>query len=302
MAYEDFLEEFARLEGFADARSLLAKHEGRYAFQVDSRNRARQMIEDFERKLGYDFNGKKVLDVGCAYGSFAIELAKKGARAIGVDVSDKWLMLADLNAYREVEVPFLHLDASAREAHERLSPHGPFDFIILNDVLEHIYDTDGLLHNLSRLLAEDGLIYYKVPNGLHPRNVLREGHRKVFGLSLLPPDYWHWFTEAPFHIYYRRWGHYRALLDHHGLHGHVSWDENHDRDIEQTRRHILNDLEKIKDMLQVSNFASPEHFSVLRRACEYYFREVERDLGNMGWKELHHKYRITFWKGVISRG
>jgi len=301
MSYQDFLAEFARLEGIENAEILLTDHKDRYSFQIASRERARQMIETFGRELDYRFSDKNVLDIGCAYGSFAIELANQGARAVGIDVSDKWLMLAELNAYNEVSVPFLNCDASTRQACFLLEEHGPFDFIVLNDVFEHIYDTDGLVRNLSHLLTEDGLIYYKVPNGLHPRNVLLEGHRKVFGVSLLPPDYWQWFMDAPFHIYYRRWGLYRAVLNQHGLCGHLSWDKNHDRDIEQTRRHIESDLEKIRKVLRADNFDTPEQFAALRKACGYYFREVEHDLKKLGWAQLHHKYRVTFWKGVISR-
>jgi SAM-dependent methyltransferase len=227
-------------------------------------------------------------------------MSKSGASAVGIDVSDKWLLLAEINAYDEVDLPFLKCDASTREAYVFLEEYGKFDFIVLNDVFEHIYDTDGLVYNLSRLLAKDGIIYYKVPNGLNPRNVLCEGHKKVFGISLLPPDYWSMFIDAPFHIYYRRWGFYRAILDLYGLKGHKSLDSNHDKDIEQSRRHIANDLENIKKHLVVDNFSNPEHFQAVQNACKYYFKEVENDLEHMEWAQLHHKYRLTFWKGLIA--
>jgi len=302
MGYRDFLAEFASLQGISGIDHLLEEYSDRFSFQINSRKRGGEMIDLLEEHIGYTFSGKNVLDIGCAYGSFSIEMARKGAQVVGVDVSEKWLMLAELNAYNEVDIPFIHCDASSRDAYDCLKKFGKFDFIVLNDVFEHIYDTDGLLYNLSRLLSEDGLIYYKVPNGLNPRNVLNEGHKKVFGISLLPPDYWQMFVDAPFHIYYRRWGYYRALLDHYNFKSHESLDNNHDNDIGQTRRHIVNDLKNIKDKLVVDNFHTPEQYQAMLTACGYYFNEVERDLKKLAWDSLHHKYRVTFWKGLISRG
>lgn len=44
-------------------------------------------------KLNIDWRGKRVLDVGCAYAAFTIELAKLGAEVVGIDISQKWLEL-----------------------------------------------------------------------------------------------------------------------------------------------------------------------------------------------------------------
>ena len=301
MAYQNFLERFAEVQGVESADVLLDQYAVKYDFQINSRARGRKLIDLLRKRLDMQFEGKKVLDVGCAYGSTAVECAKLGASVTGIDISDKWLGLAEVNAQDDAEVDFVNCDASSRRALLELAPRGPFDLIILNDVLEHIYDSAGLIHNIRALLSEDGVIYYKVPNGHATRNVLAEGHKKVFGISLLAPDYWHLFVKAPFQIYYRRREYFEAYFDHFGIEEVLSFNECHDEDIERTRRHVTNDLAKIRRHLKGENFPSRTHLAYARRACSYYFEEALNDLETMEWRDLFNKYRVTFWEGVLQR-
>ena len=158
----------------ADLETLVGEHADRYAFKINSRERAVKTLDRLENDAGLDWRGCSVLDVGCAYGAFAIELAKRGAQAVGTDLSNKWLRLAGINAAQEADITFVRCDASSREGLRILEGHGPFDVAIVNDVFEHVYDTDGLLVNLKTLLVPGGKIYFKIPNGLATRNVLRK--------------------------------------------------------------------------------------------------------------------------------
>lgn len=301
MTYADFLDAFARENGMENAEVLQRECSDRYAFQIRSRDRARQAITLLQREAEVDFCGKNVLDVGCAYGSFAIEIAKCGGRVTGIDISNKWLKLADVNAAgEEGDVVFLNCDASARKALTTLGQRGPFHVVIVNDVFEHIYDTVGLLGNLVALLPPDGLIYFKVPNGHATRSVLSEGHKKVFGISLLPPDYWHFFVNAPFHIYYRRWDYFVALFDRFGLSFRATKNIE-DRTRDETVAKIEQDIASIRRELAPKNFAERAQFLYLRRFLEYYFDEVESDLAQLDWKALCRKYRQTFWEGILRR-
>lgn len=228
-------------------------------------------------------------------------MAKKGARVTGIDISDKWLRLAEINAQGEFEGKFLNCDASSYRAHASLQDSGPFDIFIINDVFEHIFDTVGLMRNIALLGTPDALIYFKVPNGQATRHVLLEGHKKVFGISLLAPDYWSEFLSAPFHIYYRRWAYFKAIFDSFGfarLHVH---NKVTDPDIDSTRRHIINDIAKIRQHMKAGNFGTPAQFAFMRAATKYYFEEVQEDIETMEWSELFLKYRVTFWEGTIQR-
>lgn len=299
MSYNDFLTAFATAQNIG-AVELLTEHATRYSFQINSRKRALAAIQTLDDQLGIQWDGLRVLDVGCAYGAFTIELAKRGAKSVGIELSKKWLDLAEINAAGEADVPFILCDASSRKARHQLLDHGPFDVVFVNDVFEHIYDTPNLLSNIVSLMNHDGILYFKVPNGHATRHVLLEGHKKKFGISLLAPDYWSKFVAAPFHIYYRRWEYFKALFKEYGFHSLNILNEKHDESHEQTKKHILADLRKIKQHLKLEHFESADQFSVVRAACRHYFEEVEEDLDCMPWDELFFKYRVTFWEGIIK--
>lgn len=300
MAHQEFLAAFAKAQGLPSVECLLDEHGDRYGFQINSRERASGTIERLEREAGQEWSGCRVLDVGCAYGAFVIELEKRGAKVVGADVSSKWLRLAQVNAAGEATAPFLRCDASSREGFRIIEPHGPFDMILLNDVFEHIYDTDGLMLNLGALLAPGGRVYFKIPNGLATRNVLREGHKGVFGLSLLPPDYWCLFVQAPFSIYYRRWTHYAAIFREFGFSVAQNLSLLNDQNLEATRENIRTDLEAIAANLQQENFANRSQFLAMRNAVGKYCLEAKEDLEHLAWEDLLHKYRITFWEGLLG--
>lgn len=298
MAYEDFVAEFAVAHGIESPAVLLRDYAEKYSFQLKSRERARDMLATVQAHVG-DVSGLRVLDVGCAYGSFAIEFAKAGAKVVGIDVSDKWLRLAEANARHEVDVPFVKCDAASHLAPSTLKAHGPFDLVILNDVLEHIYDTAGLLENLRSLLAPHGRVYFKVPNGLATRHVISEGHKKVYGISLIPPDYWQLFVKAPFQIYYRRRAYFDALFAHFGFTC-VYRSPNHDADRDQTVKHVLADLRKVEAALKAEAFETSQQYRAVREPVLAYIAEATDDCGSMSWTELHAKYRVTFWEGVLT--
>lgn len=294
------MEGFAEVQGIGDVDALLTEHAERYSFQIRSRERGRDAVDLIADRIDGALDEQRILDVGCAYGSFAIEFAMRGATAVGVDVSDKWLKLAELNARDDANVTFYKCDASARNAIGTLSPHAPFDVVVLNDVLEHIYDTVGLFQNLRSLASKGGLIYYKIPNGMATRAVLSEGHKKVFGISLLPPDYWGWFVKAPFSIYYRRWQYFTSLFDCFEFVQTESLNPIRDESIEKTKEIIREDINNIRSRLTLKHFDEKRQFYAVRRACNVYIEEVEEDLETLSWEELFHKYRVTFWEGFLK--
>jgi SAM-dependent methyltransferase len=298
MAYQDFLKAFVQAQGIPSVESLLSEHSQRYAFQIQSRDRAKDALDKLEKNFDLKWKGKKVLDVGCAYGSHTIELAKRGAEAVGIDNSAKWLKLAEENARGEAEPAFINCDASARLARQALAAHGPFDIVIVNDVFEHIYDTAGLLENLRALMAPKAMLYFKIPNGLATRHVLKEGHKGVFGISLLPPDFWGAFVNTPFSIYYRRWEYFEALFKKYNFAKPALLNANHDESEEQTKKHISRDLRKIQQHMKLANFKDKTQFGALKGPVQLYAAEVEADVGQMKWSALYEKYRVTFWEGI----
>ena len=91
MTYTDFLEGFAEAQEVEDVDALLTQHADRYHFQISSRERAKNFIADLRSLVGFKFAGKKVLDIGCAYGSFSIEMAlcRWGATPASLSLTQK---------------------------------------------------------------------------------------------------------------------------------------------------------------------------------------------------------------------
>lgn len=90
-----------------------------------------RIVEALEQ--AYSFSGKKILDVGCAYGQVVASLLKKKYDAYGIDLSD-YAIKAGHNEY-----PPLVGRTIQGSAHD-LSAYGDntFDFLYSQQVFEHI--------------------------------------------------------------------------------------------------------------------------------------------------------------------
>ena len=109
--------------------------------------------------------GLKILDVGCGRGTLAIELAKRGAFATGVDFSEHAVNFAKNLLSRfpkniQNRVQFRQLTIS------ELNFHREFDVIVFNQVYEHLHDHE-LIHFLRKFkeaLKPTGRLVISTPN------------------------------------------------------------------------------------------------------------------------------------------
>ena len=144
MSYSDYLVELAEYLKVESVEALTGEQAERWRFQLTTNQRGIEFLKEFERYSQRPIKDLSVLDVGCAYGGFVIEAARKGARAKGVDVNPKLIKLARANASGDVDAEFMEADVSSAGFRSRIS-ESEFDVVVLNDVLEHIYDTAGLI-------------------------------------------------------------------------------------------------------------------------------------------------------------
>jgi SAM-dependent methyltransferase len=116
--------------------------------------------------------GRRVLDLGCGFGTTCIHVAQRGARRVlGVDINDVTLAqrlledrfpeLRDAVEFRQVGVEDQRLEGEQ------------FDLILSKDTFEHVGDPVGYVQEMRRLLAPGGEIAigfgptWKSPYGGH---------------------------------------------------------------------------------------------------------------------------------------
>ena len=102
--------------------------------------------------------GKRILDVGCGTGYGASYLAESARSVTGIDLSRQAIRFAR-RRYGRVGMEFLRMNA------ERLA-FAPcsFDFIISTENFEHLSDQRANLHEMGRVLTDDGMLLLATPN------------------------------------------------------------------------------------------------------------------------------------------
>ena len=132
------------------------------------------LLEDFQRlNLRQDAvrefcrefvpRGARVLEIGCGVGINAKFLQSIASRVLGIDISDRNIEVAREYAPAP-NTAFKVLDVL--HAAEDLAALGPFDVIVLPDVIEHVpLELHGrLFATLERILAERGRVLITFPS------------------------------------------------------------------------------------------------------------------------------------------
>ena len=109
-----------------------------------------------------NFEGKRVLEVGCGLGVFCMHVAKNGGDAIGLDISKSAILEAkELTRKYAVQdsVEFIVSDARFLPFIDRSE-----DIIVSSEVLEHIAGHEKAFHEFARIIDNSGYICLTVPN------------------------------------------------------------------------------------------------------------------------------------------
>jgi SAM-dependent methyltransferase len=124
-------------------------------------SRAIDQLNLYAASRGLSAKQIKVLDWGCGRGRFVLWLLEQGFDAYGVDIDpepiDNGLVLFRKKGYHNT--PLTLFLPEGRTVYE----DGFFDFIMTDNVLEHVSDLDKVVNEIDRLTAATGGGYHIFP-------------------------------------------------------------------------------------------------------------------------------------------
>lgn len=144
-----------------------------------SGSRASAYCDSLEAQ-GMIFAGKTVADIGCGLGSMTVEMARRGARVIGIEPSEAWRNIAQARV--ESQGLLDHVSIIAGDAERLPLSSGSVDYVTSFQVLEHVARPRSAIAEMRRALRGDGLAYVSCENYL----AFREQHYRVAWFPLLP--------------------------------------------------------------------------------------------------------------------
>lgn len=129
-----------------------------------------------------ELNDKTVIDVGCGGGILTEALAKSGANAIGIDMSEMALNVAKLHA----------LDAGLTIDYQQITveetatntPEG-FDAVTCMEMLEHVPDPFSVIRACHDLVKPGGSVFFSTLNR-HPKAYLLAVLGAEYVMNMLP--------------------------------------------------------------------------------------------------------------------
>ena len=131
------------------------------------------------RRIGWELENKRVLDVGAGQGGLILELLEQKADAYGVEPGREFASLARMRLTAAGHDPGRVYVGGG----ESLPfPNDAFDYVISLQVLEHVPDPAALLREIFRVLRPLGQCQLSFDNYL----AFREPHYRVAWLPLMP--------------------------------------------------------------------------------------------------------------------
>lgn len=105
--------------------------------------------------------GARVVDVGCGGGILTEGLVKHGADALGIDLSEELIDVADLHGL-ETGIQAQYQKISA----EQLAQEQPesFDHVTCMEMLEHVPDPGSIINACAKLVKPGGMVFFSTLN------------------------------------------------------------------------------------------------------------------------------------------
>jgi 2-polyprenyl-6-hydroxyphenyl methylase/3-demethylubiquinone-9 3-methyltransferase len=104
---------------------------------------------------------QRIVDVGCGGGILTEALARHGADAIGIDLSEDLIDVADLHGLESgINVQYQKISA------EELASQQPesFDHVTCMEMLEHVPNPGSIIDACATLVKPDGMVFFSTLN------------------------------------------------------------------------------------------------------------------------------------------
>lgn len=129
-----------------------------------------------------ELTGKKVLDVGCGGGILTESMAKVGALAKGIDLSEKALKVADLHSLETgIQVQYEYISAENLANKEA----GQYDVVTCMEMLEHVPDPLSIIQACTQLVKPGGKVFFSTLNR-NPKSYILAIIGAEYILQMLP--------------------------------------------------------------------------------------------------------------------
>ena len=146
----EFFDDIYREDGRASVRKY-------YSVATTVQNRFTSLIRE-------NCEGLETLEYGCGPGRYGLELARRGARVTGIDVSETGIELANERA-QEMGLDNAHF--LIMDAEELDFATNSFDLVFGTGILHHL-DLDRSLSEIARVLKPEGRAIFIEPLGHNP--------------------------------------------------------------------------------------------------------------------------------------
>jgi 2-polyprenyl-3-methyl-5-hydroxy-6-metoxy-1,4-benzoquinol methylase len=113
--------------------------------------RAEGILDFISQSLNVEISRRKFLDFGCESGHVALEAAKKAQKSVGYDIKQY-----GNHVWEEVEDGCL-LTTDL----EKVKENGPYNFIMLYDVLDHVKDPVEVLKQVHSICAPNSVVFLR---------------------------------------------------------------------------------------------------------------------------------------------
>jgi len=197
-----------------------------YAEKLAGKENHWTLIHDWISKYIDDAKPQRILDVGCAVGGHAMEFARRGHNAWGIDILSCMIERGqELAESLELSERCQLMTGDIRQLERYYEPHF-FDTVVANDIFEHLNDSClmEMLRGIKHVLRPGGTLVIQTSPGLH--YYWFEPDRWKMLLLLVP---FAWLPDRAFSAYVRgldRW--YVKKLRHEPVqfyrheHGHIN--------------------------------------------------------------------------------